>query len=137
VNRDVVQFAKFVAVGLVNTAFAFCLYSALLYVGLPYALANLTALVIGIGVSFMTQGGLVFENRESGRLARFVAVWAVLYFVSIFLISRFIALGFDPYAAGALALPFSTLLSFIAQKFLVFRAAPSKRDADSRGDTDG
>jgi putative flippase GtrA len=123
-----VQFAKFVAVGLLNTGFAYGLYAALLYVGFGYVVANLTALVIGILVSFVTQGRLVFANREAGRLVRFVAVWILIYFVSIFLISRFIALGFNAYVSGALALPFSTLLSFVAQKFFVFQPI---RDAKS------
>ena len=58
---------------------------------------------------------------------RFVLVWTLLYLFSIWVISRFIAFGFDAYASGALSIPFSTVLSFIAQKFFVFRPASPAR----------
>lgn len=119
-RKDLVQFARFVVVGVLNTAFSYAIYALLLYFGFNYAVANLTALVIGVLFSFKTQGRLVFANADNGRIVRFAAVWAVLYFFNIFVISRFIALGFDPYVSGAFALPFSTVLSFVAQKFFVF-----------------
>ena len=121
-RHDVVQFAKFVVVGLMNTAFSYAIYALLVYLGLNFAVANLLAIMIGMLFSFTTQGRLVFGNAEKRRIFRFVAVWSLLYLMTIFIISRFIALGFDTYVSGALALPFTTVLSFIAQKYFVFRA---------------
>ncbi len=116
-----VQLGKFVLVGLLNTAFSYAIYVALVFVGMNFALANLTALVIGIGFSFKTQGILVFNNVENRRLLRFILVWLVLYLFGILMISLFISLGFDSYASGALAIPFTTVLSYVAQRFFVFR----------------
>ena len=115
------QFVRFVLVGIVNTGFSFGLYALLVFAGLHYVVANLVSLVISILFSFKMQGTFVFGNRDYRPLVRFVATWAVIYCVNVLLIGRFIALGLDPYSSGALALPFTIVLSFLAQKFFVFR----------------
>ncbi len=119
------QFIRFVLVGIVNTGFAYAIYAGLLYLGLGYASANLIALILGIVVSFKTQGILVFKDSANRRMIRFVLVWAMIYLFNIFLIGRFIAFGLNPYVGGALALPFVTVLSYIAQKLFVFRPSPT------------
>ena len=116
-----VQFSRFVVVGVLNTAFSYAIYAGMLYAGFNYAIANLTALALGILFSFKTQGALVFGNTENRRLYRFVLVWTVIYACNLFLITRFVALGFNAYVSGALAIPFATVVSCLAQKFFVFR----------------
>ena len=115
------ELVRFGAIGVVNTAFSYAIYSALIYVGCNYALANLIALMLGILFSLKTQGALVFKSTENRRIFRFVFAWSLIYLCNILLISKFIDLGFSAYASGALALPFSTVLSYFAQKFFVFR----------------
>lgn len=116
-----VQFAKFVVVGVMNTAFSYGIYAFLVWLGVHYTLANLTSLVIGIAFSFKTQGTLVFGNTDNRRIFRFILVWGLVFGVNVFLISRFIALGFSAYASGAMAIPFTVALSYVTQKFFVFR----------------
>ena len=128
-RRAALQFVRFVIVGIVNTAFSYAIYAALLYAGMNFAAANLTALVVGILFSFKTQGALVFGNEGNRRLVRFVLVWSLIYAVNLFLITRFMALGFDSYTSGALAVPFATVLSYLAQKFFVFRPSMTEPDA--------
>jgi len=128
-RADIHQFARFVAVGVLNTAFSYGLYALFLSFGAPYAIANLMSLVFGVLFSFSMQGRFVFANRERGRLLRFAGVWALLYVVNVLLIERFVALGFDAYASGALALPPMVLLSYLAQKFFVFRTSATRPDA--------
>lgn len=119
------QFVRFVLVGILNTLFSYAIYAGLVYLGLGYAVANLIALIIGVVFSFKTQGMLVFNESNNRRLFRFVVVWAVIYLFNIAIIGRFIALGLNSYVSGALAIPFSTLLSYIGQKYFVFRASSS------------
>ena len=107
--------------GVANTTFSYAIYAWLIYVGVAYALANLLALVLGIGFSFFMQGRFVFGNRGARQFGKFVLVWGVIYIVMIFFIGIFKSFGFSSYVAGALVLPISTVLSFIAQKFFVFR----------------
>jgi putative flippase GtrA len=85
---------------------------------------NLCALIVGILFSFTTQGLFVFKEPGYGRLFRFVAVWTVIYCVNTQLIGLFIRMGFNAYVGGAFALPFYTVLSFVAQKYFVFRRTP-------------
>lgn len=116
-----VQGLRFVLVGVLNTAFSYSIYAALLFVGLGYQSANFLALVVGILFSFKTQGHFVFFNPDNRRLGRFVLSWAVIYLCTIAVIGQIIGLGFDPYSAGALSLPFSVALSYLLQKYFVFR----------------
>lgn len=115
------QFMRFVLVGIGNTLLSYGIYSGLVYLGIGYAIANLIALIIGILVSFKTQGTLVFKSATNRRFVPFVLMWVVIYLFNILLIGRLIAFGFDPYVSGALALPLVVLFSYVAQKFFVFR----------------
>ena len=112
---------RFVVVGAVNTSFSYLIYAGMLFLGLSYQLANFIALVLGILFSFKTQGRLVFDNPDNRLFGRFVISWALIYLCTITLIGWIIALGFDAYSAGALALPFSVVLSYLTQKYFVFR----------------
>ena len=120
-TMKVMHFFRFVLVGILNTSFSYTIYAGLLFVGLKYALANFLALLIGILFSFKTQGRLVFNNPDNRLLGRFVLSWALIYLCTITLIGRIIALGLDAYSAGAIALPFSVVLSYLIQKHFVFR----------------
>lgn len=111
---------KFLLVGGVNTAFSYAIYAIALYAGLPYALANLCALLIGILFSFRMQGALVFGNRDGSLIWRFAAAWGVIYVFNIGLIALLLRVGLNAYVAGAAALPFTSVLSYFVQKRLVF-----------------
>jgi putative flippase GtrA len=112
---------RFVLVGTLNTAFSYLIYAGLLFVGLGYALANFLALVAGIVFSFKTQGYVVFRNSDDRLLGRFILGWALIYLCTIGIIGRLIALGLDAYSAGALVLPCSVALSYLVQRYVVFR----------------
>ena len=114
------QFVRFLAVGGLNTAFSYSLYAGMVWLGLGYVAANLMATVMGILFSFRTQGRLVFGNRDERRIFRFAACWAGIWVVNILLIAGFVKLGFNNYAAGALALVPVTLASYFIQKRVVF-----------------
>jgi putative flippase GtrA len=112
---------RFVSVGLLNTCFSYLIYAGLLFVGLSYILANLLASVMGILFSFKTQGHLVFRNSDNRLLSRFVLSWVVIYLGSITLIGGMIALGLDSYSAGAVVVPIIAMVSYLTQKYFVFR----------------
>lgn len=112
---------RFIFVGLLNTSFSYVLYALFLSLGLAYQLANLGTLLISILFSFKTQGYLVFRNSANHLLGRFILSWALIYGCVIALIGQIMTLGFNAYAAGALALPFSMVLSYLSQNYFVFR----------------
>jgi len=116
-----IHFVRFMLVGIVNTLFSYLIYALLLFLGLNYAIANLLALMIGLVFGFRTQGKLVFNNQDHRVFWRFILCWAVIYGVNITLISGIMTLGLDAYIAGVLAIPPTALISYLAQKYLVFR----------------
>ena len=132
-NPKAIHAIRFVSVGALNTSFSYLIYAALLFVGLGYQLANLLTLVVGILFSFKTQGHLVFDNPDNRLLGRFILSWALIYFCVVILIGQIIDLGFDAYSAGALALPFSVVLSYLAQKYFVFRQSDNGKAGADRG----
>lgn len=115
------QFLRFVLVGGLNTGFSYSVYSGFLFLGLDYALANLFALIFGILFSFRTQGTFVFKNRNRRLIGRFIVGWALIYLLNITFIREMMIVGFDAYVSGALALPIITVLSYLLQRFFVFR----------------
>jgi len=123
------QFFRFLLVGGMNTGFSYGLYALFLWLGMHFVVANGFAFVISLLFSFRTQGTLVFSNRDTRLLPRFVAVWVVIFLFNIALIGGFMRLGLTSYVAGAVALLPVILLSYMLQKFVVFvtrsRAAPS------------
>lgn len=119
------QILRFLIVGVFNTAFSYGVYASLIFLGVGYAVANLAALLLGILFSFKTQGSWVFQTPDNRRIWRFILGWGVIYLVSITLIAQFIGIGFNAYVAGILALPFSTVLSYLLQRFFVFHTPSS------------
>ena len=119
------QFVRFLLVGGMNTSFSYAVYAAFLYMGLDYWGANLGALLLGILFSFRTQGRLVFGNldRDTRIIARFAAVWGLIFLVNILLIAVLIQAGLNAYWAGAVALMPITVISYFSQKVLVFGAS--------------
>lgn len=117
------QFIRFILVGIVNTAFSYSIYAFFLYLGFNYAIANLLSLLLGILFSFKTQSRFVFGNSDNRLLGRFFFGWAVIYLATITLIGQLIDRGLDAYVSGALAIPFSTAMSYLTQKYFVFPAS--------------
>ena len=115
------RLVRFVLVGILNTGFSYAVYALLLAAGVEYRLANLGALLLGILFSFKTQSTLVFRNDNNRLLLRYVLGWAIVYGCNIALIGQCIRFGASAYLAGALALPVTTVVSYLIQTHMVFR----------------
>jgi putative flippase GtrA len=128
-----ILFVKFVLIGVFNTAFSYSIYAGLLFVGFNYALANLIALILGIIVSFRTQGRFVFGNTDIRLGVRFLLGWGFIYAVAVLLVGWMISLGINAYSAGAVALPFTAVTSFFVQKNFVFRVNRKRSETSHTG----
>ena len=114
------QKLRFVIVGGFNTGLCFLVYAGLLRAGLAIWLANFLALLFGIGVSFLTQGRVVFGNRDPRRFVRFAASWFIISGLQTAVIELLVRRGLGPTVAGLLVLPGAAVVSFLAQKWFVF-----------------
>lgn len=118
------QFLRFIATGILNTAFSYGIYATFIYWGFTYAVASLISLILGILFSFKTQGALVFKNTDNRLLLVFTLNWLLIYLFMVGFIYTMVRLGFNEYWAGILAMPPLAIFSYITQKFLVFRKQP-------------
>lgn len=115
------RFIRFVLIGGINTIFSYAVYAVFLFLGFDYVVANFLALAVGILFSFKTQSAFVFYNSDNRLLGRFFICWSFIYLTNIFFIREMLMLGLNAYVAGALAIPPITILSYLTQKFFVFR----------------
>ena len=113
---------RFLIVGGLNTFACYVVYALLLMTGLPYPLANFGAMLFGIGLSFVTQGRIVFGDPDPRNIFRFVGSWVVIYLFQIGIITLLVRYGLGPFVAGLFVLPVSAVTSYFVQKRLVFRA---------------
>ena len=80
------EIARFLAAGVVNTAFGFGLYAGLVLLGMPVAAALLLATVAGVFFNFFTFGALAFRRLDMRRLPRFLAAYGVIYVFNLALL---------------------------------------------------
>ena len=120
-KADIRQVVRFLAVGVLNTAFGYAIFAAGVLAGLPSGIALAIAMVIGVIFNFFTLGRLVFDSRDPTRLPRFVGVYALSYVVNLLLLRLWEGAGVGPLLAQLACLPVTVSLTFVLMRFLVFR----------------
>lgn len=114
------QFLLFCAVGVVNTAFGYSVFAALLFLGLGRPLALFLATCAGVPFNYFSTGRIVFGNRGTGKLLRFIASYGIVYACNLAVLEALVALGVNPYVAGALSILSSTVVAFGLNRLFVF-----------------
>ena len=114
------QAVRFVAVGLLNTAFGYGLFYLLLGLTERTMLSLAIATAAGVLFNFATTGRLVFANRDIRRLSRFIGVYVVIFAINAVALVALEALGMRAAAGQALLLAPLAVLSFLLNKVLVF-----------------
>lgn len=116
------QFIRFLIIGGVNTVFAYCVYALAICIGLHYTLAALAQTVLGTLFSFKTMGCLVFDNADNKLVFKFIAVYALCYFLNIGFLRVLTQMGLSNlYIAGLISSALVALISFCLNKWVVFR----------------
>jgi putative flippase GtrA len=115
------QMVSFLIIGIINTIFYYVVYSSLIYVNLNYKWAVLIATVTGVLFSFNTFGKYVFNNSNKALIYKFFIVYSILYVCNISII-YFIEIKIKSYyIAGFIATLFCAMLSFVLNKWYVFK----------------
>ncbi len=112
-NPTLRQFARFVAVGLVNTGFGYLVYAALVMAGLSPQPALALAFAIGVIWNYWTHASLVFGQRGLRRLPAYVGCYLLIYGVNSAALAAALRIGMGALAAQALLAPFAACLSFL------------------------
>ena len=114
------RFARFLAVGALNTAFGYATFAVLLLLGLHYALAALLSTVLGVAFNFQTIGRLVFGSRDASLLLRFLAVYGLTYVLNVAVLRMLEAPRVDLLALQALLMLPLAGVSFVLHRRFVF-----------------
>ncbi|HWU02310.1 MAG TPA: GtrA family protein [Novosphingobium sp.] len=110
---------RYLVAGVVNTAFGYGLYAALVWAGMGRYGAQGVGYVAGTAFNYFTYSRHVFRDAAPAK-ARFVLSYAGNYLVNLAglaLVSRLVA---NPYAAGAVTTLAVVALNFLVLKHLVF-----------------
>jgi putative flippase GtrA len=118
-----VRFAKFVIVGVVNTAAGYGFYVAYLYIGIPYLYAGTISYATAVCFNYFVTKRYVFDNvARKHSFLYYLLSYGLLYVFSLALLWFFVeVIGLTPYSAGLVAIPFNGVVAFILLKILVFR----------------
>jgi len=123
VDKSIVnnRFFRFLVVGGINTTFSYSLYAFLLFMGLHYLLAGIISFILSVLFNFQTTGRLVFQNSDHRLLLKFVFSYVIILAISLFSLDLLVMVGISPYLAGLLNVFPVAIISFLIQKFFVFR----------------
>lgn len=114
-------FIKFILVGILNTIFGYSIFALFLYFGMHYALALFSSTILGIIFNFKTTGLLVFKNKENKLLLKFIAVYAIIYAMSVSLLKIANVFQINLYFAGFITTGLTAVISFVLNKKWVFK----------------
>ena len=121
------QALRFIAFGGLNTLVTYALYCALVTFISPQA-AYAIVFLLGIALAFVLNSKYVFGARlRVGSAAIYPLVYVVQYGANALLIDAFIATGFGPRTALAIALVIVTPLSFALNRAVLVRRSARAR----------
>ena len=117
------RFARFLAVGGLNTAVGFLLFALFVKLGLGPTGALAAATVGGVLFNYQSIGRLVFARSGpggGGRARVFILVYAVQFCLNAAALRVLLASGTGPLVAQALLLPVFAIGSFLAMRRFVY-----------------
>jgi putative flippase GtrA len=117
------KLVKFLATGLLNTAFGYAVYAGLLFLTVPYLAALFVATIAGVIFNYFSFGRIVFNGHGGWRIfGKFVAAYVLIYGVNAAVLSgltnHFLL---NPYLGQAICMPLGVLLSWILMNHWVYK----------------
>ena len=123
-RRIVVQWLRFVAVGVTNTLLSTGIFAALFHLGVHYLLGSAVAFTVGALNSYTLNRRWTFHSRapRGPELARFVGVQAVGLGVNLALLAGLVEVGGIPHVlAQLLAFPVASVITFALSRQWAFK----------------
>lgn len=132
-SDDRYRFMRFLAVGVLNTAFGYVLFALLIWFGLAPQPALAVSFAIGVMWNYMTHARLVFDQSGYRRLLPYTGAYGLIYLVNAVALQGALAAGLSPLAAQALlVLPMATL-AFILISLVLTGRMPFLSRPDAKG----
>jgi putative flippase GtrA len=124
--REQPRALRFLFVGALNTLFGYAVFALLVYLAVPYQVALLLALIIGVAFNFLTTGAVVFDGLLADAIPRFVVVYAAMYVFNLAILTVLVEVGLDKIVAQAVCLLIVAPVTYVALKRFVFRGPARK-----------
>lgn len=120
-------FLRFLAVGVLNTAFGYAVYALGVLAGLPAQAALALQFVLGALWNYRLHARLVFAVRGWGRLPAYVGAYLLIWALNALALRALLAAGLGALAAQALILPATVALSWaLIGRVMGFHAARAR-----------
>ena len=104
---------RFLGAGVVNTAFGYALYAALVALGAHPQVALAMQFLIGVIWNYSIHARYVFGISGYGRLPLYFMAYVAVYAFNALLLQSLTGIGLDPYTAQFIALIPTVILSFV------------------------
>lgn len=117
--RDWRRLVRYYLVGVINSAFGYGLFAALVWEGTNVYLAQFISHCLGVAFNYFTFSRYTFADR-SGSKVRYILSYAgnyALSLVTLLVLSQILA---SPYLAGLLTILFVSALNYFVLAKLVF-----------------
>ena len=115
------RFARFLAVGVLNTAVGYALFAATIYLGFGPFWGAVVSTAIGVLFNFRSIGWIVFRRSELTLLPRFLSVYVAQCAVNIAGLHVLTGWGLSPLLAQLMLVPFLATGTYLAMRSFVFR----------------
>lgn len=119
------QSIKFIIVGVLNTVVGFLAFAAYIYfIHDNYLQALIFSHIIGVANSYLWNNRWTFQQKKykASSAIKFMSVYVVTFIVNLFLLTILVdTIEMNKLIAQAIALLFTTLVSFFGHKYWSFR----------------
>lgn len=120
-TENIIQFIKFIIVGIVNTLFGYSIFALLLWLNFHYTLAVIIGTIISVIFNFFTTGKIVFNNKKMGLIFKFILAYIFIMILNIICLAIADHFGLNLYYAGLVLSGIMAIVSFLLQKLFVFK----------------
>lgn len=127
------RFARFLAVGVLNTAFGYALYALLIWFGLAPQPALALSFAIGVMWNYLTHARLVFDQSGYRRVMPYAGAYGLIYLINAVALQATLAAGLSPLAAQALLVLPMAALAFILISLVLTGRMPFLPRPDTEG----
>ena len=112
---------RFLAVGLVNTAFGYAVFLVALRLGAVAAVALMISTLAGIAFNFQTSRHIVFRSRRAGLTLRFSLVYVAVFAINCTALAGLRRMGLPNGMGQAVMVLPMAMLAFAMQRGFVFK----------------
>lgn len=125
-KRNIIkEIFSFGIIGVVNTAINYAIYSILVFIGIDYRIALFLDYCFGITISFFLNKNITFKHKGKitykivfSMIGSYLIAMCINFFFLIFFVEY---LYINKYFSQFIALSISVAISFLLQKFVVFK----------------